>query len=228
MLHTLSIGELGRSLEKGQISSLELTRHFLGRIERLNPALNALITLTAEQALIAAAAADRRRAAGERGPLLGIPLIHKDIFCTDGVRTSCGSRMLDNFIAPYDATVVARLKGAGTVMLGKANMDEFAMGSSNETSYYGAVKNPWNTAKVPGGSSGGSAAAVAARLAAFTTGTDTGGSIRQPAALTGVTGFKPTYGRVSRYGMIAFASSLDQAGVFARSAADAGSSYRPW
>jgi aspartyl-tRNA(Asn)/glutamyl-tRNA(Gln) amidotransferase subunit A len=221
MLHNLSIGELGRSLTAGEISSVELTRHFLGRIERLNPALNAVITLTAEQALADAAAADRRRAAGEQGPLLGIPLIHKDIFCTDGVRTSCGSRMLDNFIAPYDATVVTRLKAAGTVMLGKANMDEFAMGSSNETSFYGPAKNPWDVGKVPGGSSGGSAAAAAARLAAFTTGTDTGGSIRQPAALTGITGVKPTYGRVSRFGMIAFASSLDQAGVLARSAADA-------
>jgi aspartyl-tRNA(Asn)/glutamyl-tRNA(Gln) amidotransferase subunit A len=221
MLHTFSIGELGRSLNSGKISSVELTRVFLARIERLNPALNALITLTAEQALLAAAAADARRAAGEQGPLLGIPLIHKDIFCTDGVRTSCGSRMLDNFVAPYDATVVTRLKAAGGVMLGKANMDEFAMGSSNETSFYGPVKNPWDTTKVPGGSSGGSAAATAARLAVFATGTDTGGSIRQPAALTGVTGVKPTYGRVSRHGMIAFASSLDQAGVFARSAADA-------
>ena len=221
MLHNLSIGELGRSLTAGEISSVELTRHFLGRIERLNPALNAVITLTAEHALAEAAAADRRRAAGDRAPLLGIPLIHKDIFCTDGVRTSCGSRMLDNFVAPYDATVVTRLKGAGAVMLGKANMDEFAMGSSNETSFYGPVKNPWDLSKVPGGSSGGSAAAAAARLAAYTTGTDTGGSIRQPAALTGVTGVKPTYGRVSRFGMIAFASSLDQAGVLARSAADA-------
>jgi aspartyl-tRNA(Asn)/glutamyl-tRNA(Gln) amidotransferase subunit A len=221
MLHNLSIGELAAQLGGRQMSSVEITRHFLARIERLNPSLNAIITLTAEEALAAAAAADRRLGVGERGPLLGIPLIHKDIFCTDGVRTSCGSRILDNFIAPYDATVVARLKAAGAVMLGKANMDEFAMGSSNETSYYGPVKNPWDTAKVPGGSSGGSAAALAARLAPYATGTDTGGSIRQPAALTGVTGVKPTYGRVSRYGMIAFASSLDQAGVFARTAADA-------
>ncbi len=221
MLHNLSLGQLAEHLGAGRFSSVELTRHFLARIERLNPSLNALITLTADAALAAAASADTRLAAGERSPLLGIPLIHKDIFCTDGVRTSCGSRMLDNFIAPYDATVVARLKAAGAVMLGKSNMDEFAMGSSSETSYYGPVKNPWNTAKVPGGSSGGSAAAMAARLAPYTTGTDTGGSIRQPAALTGVTGVKPTYGRVSRYGMIAFASSLDQAGVFARTAADA-------
>ena len=221
MLHNLSIGELAGQLAAKKISSVELARHFLARIERFNPALNAVITLTAEAALAAAAAADRRLASGEKAPLLGIPLIHKDIFCTDGVRTSAGSRMLDNFVAPYDATVVARLKAAGAVMLGKANMDEFAMGSSNETSYYGPVKNPWDTAKVPGGSSGGSAAAMAARLAPYTTGTDTGGSIRQPAALTGITGVKPTYGRVSRYGMIAFASSLDQAGVFARSASDA-------
>ena len=221
MLHTLSIGALADKLAARELSSVELTRHFLARIERFNPELNALITVTAAPALASAEAADRRRAAGERGRLLGIPLIHKDIFCTDGVRTSCGSRMLDNFVAPYDATVVVRLKEAGAVMLGKANMDEFAMGSSNETSYYGPVKNPWDTSRVPGGSSGGSAAAMAARLAAYTTGTDTGGSIRQPAALTGVTGIKPTYGRVSRYGMIAFASSLDQAGVFAHSAADA-------
>jgi aspartyl-tRNA(Asn)/glutamyl-tRNA(Gln) amidotransferase subunit A len=221
MLHNLFIGELAERLNKREISSVELTRHFLSRIERLNPPLNAFISLTATQALADAAAADARLKAGERGPLLGIPLIHKDIFCTDGVKTSCGSRMLDNFIAPYDATVVARLKGAGTVMLGKSNMDEFAMGSSNETSYYGPVKNPWDLSKVPGGSSGGSAAATAARFAPLATGTDTGGSIRQPAALSGVTGLKPTYGRVSRYGMIAFASSLDQAGVFARSAGDA-------
>jgi aspartyl-tRNA(Asn)/glutamyl-tRNA(Gln) amidotransferase subunit A len=219
-MHNLFIGELADRLAKREISSVELTRHFLSRIERFDPALNAFITVTAERALADAAAADARLGRGERGPLLGIPLIHKDIFCTDGVKTSCGSRMLDNFIAPYDATVVARLKAAGTVMLGKSNMDEFAMGSSNETSYYGPVKNPWDTAKVPGGSSGGSAAATAARLAPFATGTDTGGSIRQPAALTGVTGFKPTYGRVSRYGLVAFASSLDQAGVFARSAGD--------
>jgi aspartyl-tRNA(Asn)/glutamyl-tRNA(Gln) amidotransferase subunit A len=221
MLHTLSIGELAERLATKQISSVELTRHFLARIERFNPELNALITLTADEALASARDADQRRAAGEHGSLLGIPLIHKDIFCTDGVRTSCGSRMLDNFVAPYDATVVTLLKKAGAVMLGKSNMDEFAMGSSNETSFYGAVKNPWDMSRVPGGSSGGSAAATAARLAPFATGTDTGGSIRQPAALTGVTGIKPTYGRVSRYGMIAFASSLDQAGVFARSAADA-------
>ena len=221
MLHNLSLVEMAVQLAARKLSSVEVTQHFLERIERLNPTLNALITLTADGALAAAAAADRRLGAGESAPLLGIPLIHKDIFCTDGVRTSCGSRMLDNFVAPYDATVVARLKAAGAVMLGKANMDEFAMGSSNETSFYGPVKNPWDTAKVPGGSSGGSAAALAARLAPYTTGTDTGGSIRQPAALTGVTGLKPTYGRVSRYGMIAFASSLDQAGVFAHSAADA-------
>ncbi len=219
--HARSVAELAGALERREISSVALTGHFLDRIGALNGALNALITVTADQALVDAAVADRRRAAGERGPLLGIPLIHKDIFCTDGVRTSCGSRMLDNFVAPYDATVVARLKAAGAVMLGKANMDEFAMGSSNETSHYGPVRNPWDLDKVPGGSSGGSAAAVAARLAPLSTGTDTGGSIRQPAALCGVTGIKPTYGRVSRYGMIAFASSLDQAGVFARSAADA-------
>jgi aspartyl-tRNA(Asn)/glutamyl-tRNA(Gln) amidotransferase subunit A len=221
MLHTLSIGELAERLSTGKLSSVELTKHFLARIERFGTELNALVTVTADRALKDAADADRRIAKGDRGPLLGIPLIHKDIFCTDGVKTSCGSRMLDNFISPYDATVVSRLKQAGVVMLGKANMDEFAMGSSNETSYYGPVKNPWDLKKVPGGSSGGSAASAAARLAPLTTGTDTGGSIRQPAALTGVTGVKPTYGRVSRYGMIAFASSLDQAGVFARSVADA-------
>ena len=221
MLHTLSIGELAERLSNGTLSSVDLTRHFLDRIDSFAGDLNALITKTPEAALRSAAAADARLARGERGPMLGIPLIHKDIFCTEGVKTSCGSRMLDNFISPYDATVVARLKAAGAVMLAKANMDEFAMGSSNETSYYGPVKNPWDLTRVPGGSSGGSAAAMAARLAPLTTGTDTGGSIRQPAALTGVTGVKPTYGRVSRYGLIAFASSLDQAGVFARTVADA-------
>src|SRR5579872_6481552 len=221
MLHNFSISELGSRLAGRQVSSVELVRHFLARIERLSPALNALITVTSEQALIEAEAADRRRAAGESGPLLGIPLIHKDIFCTQGVRTSCGSRMLDNFVSPYDATVVARLKAAGAVMVGKTNMDEFAMGSSNETSYFGPVHNPWDVRLVPGGSSGGSAAAVAARLVPGATATDTGGSIRQPAALCGITGLKPTYGRVSRYGMVAFASSLDQGGTLTDSAADA-------
>ena len=219
-LHTLSIGELAGLLAAKKLSSVELTEHFLARLARFNPDLNALITLTADAARAQAAAADRRRAAGESTPLLGIPLIHKDIFCTQGVRTSCGSRILDNFVSPYDATVVSRLAEAGAVMLGKANMDEFAMGSSNETSYYGPVKNPWDLGKVPGGSSGGSAAALSAGLCAYATGTDTGGSIRQPAALTGIVGIKPTYGRVSRYGMIAFASSLDQAGVLAHSAED--------
>jgi aspartyl-tRNA(Asn)/glutamyl-tRNA(Gln) amidotransferase subunit A len=200
---------------------VELARHFLDRIARHGPGLNALISVTADSALKAAADADRQLAAGQGGPLTGIPLVHKDIFCTEGVRTSCASRMLDNFVAPYDATVVSRLKAAGMVMLGKANMDEFAMGSSNETSHYGPVRNPWDPVRVPGGSSGGSAAAVAARLAPVATATDTGGSIRQPAALCGLTGLKPTYGRVSRYGMIAFASSLDQGGTLTASAEEA-------
>ena len=220
-LHSLSARELAAGLEAGNFSSLELTRALLDRIERLNPGLNALITVTAEQALQEAGAADRRRARGEAGPLTGLPVIHKDLFCTEGVLTSCGSKMLANFIAPYDATVVSRCREAGLVMLGKANMDEFAMGSSNENSHFGPVRNPWDTDRVPGGSSGGSAAAVAAGLAPLATGTDTGGSIRQPAALCGITGLKPTYGRVSRYGLVAFASSLDQAGVMARSASDA-------
>jgi aspartyl-tRNA(Asn)/glutamyl-tRNA(Gln) amidotransferase subunit A len=220
-LHHLTLAELREGLRARRFSSVELTRHFLARVERANTQLNALITVTAEQALAAAERADRQLAAGEAGALAGVPLVHKDIFCTDGVLTTCGSRMLANFVAPYDATIVARLSQAGVVMLGKANMDEFAMGSSNETSWYGPVRNPWNLDKVPGGSSGGSAAAVAARLAPAATGTDTGGSIRQPAALTSLTGLKPTYGRVSRYGMIAFASSLDQAGTLTISAKDA-------
>jgi aspartyl-tRNA(Asn)/glutamyl-tRNA(Gln) amidotransferase subunit A len=220
-LHHLTLAELADGLRSRQFSSVEVARHFLARIERLNPTLNAFVTVTAEQALEAAARADERLAKGEAGLLAGLPLAHKDIFCTDGVLTTCGSRMLSNFVAPYDATVVERLVQAGTVMLGKANMDEFAMGSSNETSWYGPVKNPWDLTKVPGGSSGGSAAAVAARLVPAATGTDTGGSIRQPAALTGLTGLKPTYGRVSRYGMIAFASSLDQAGTLTLTARDA-------
>jgi aspartyl-tRNA(Asn)/glutamyl-tRNA(Gln) amidotransferase subunit A len=220
-LHHLTLAELNEGLRARRFSSVELTRHYLERIERFNPTLNAFITVTAEQALAAAQRADELLASGEAGALVGLPIVHKDIFCTDGVLTTCGSRMLSNFVAPYDATVVERLSQAGVVMLGKANMDEFAMGSSNETSWYGPVKNPWDLKKVPGGSSGGSAAAVAARLAPMATATDTGGSIRQPAALTGLTGLKPTYGRVSRYGMIAFASSLDQAGTLTFTAKDA-------
>jgi aspartyl-tRNA(Asn)/glutamyl-tRNA(Gln) amidotransferase subunit A len=212
---------LADDLRARRVSATELTRHYLGRIERFGGKLNAFITVTAEQALAEATVADRRLSKGEATPLTGIPLAHKDIFCTAGVKTSCGSRMLDNFVSPYDAGVVERLANAGAVMLGKTNMDEFAMGSSNETSFYGPVHNPWDHALVPGGSSGGSAAAVAARIAPAATATDTGGSIRQPAALSGVTGLKPTYGRVSRYGMIAFASSLDQAGVLTQTAEDA-------
>jgi aspartyl-tRNA(Asn)/glutamyl-tRNA(Gln) amidotransferase subunit A len=217
----LTLAGLSAGLAAKEYSSVELTREALKRAEATQPALNTLITITADQALEAAAVADKRRAAGDAGPLTGVPMIHKDIFCTAGVLTTCASRMLSNFVSPYDATVVTRLKDAGMVMIGKANMDEFAMGSSNETSWYGPVKNPWDASRVPGGSSGGSAAAVAARLAPLATATDTGGSIRQPAALCGVTGLKPTYGRVSRYGMIAFASSLDQAGVITVSAEDA-------
>jgi aspartyl-tRNA(Asn)/glutamyl-tRNA(Gln) amidotransferase subunit A len=220
-LHRLTLAELNEGLRARRFSSVELARHFLARIERFNPALNAFITVTGEQALAAAQKADATLAAGEAQALTGLPIVHKDIFCTDGVLTTCASRMLSNFVAPYDATVVERLSQAGVVMLGKTNMDEFAMGSSSENSWYGPVRNPWDTKKVPGGSSGGSAAAVAARLAPAGTGTDTGGSIRQPAALSGITGFKPTYGRVSRYGMIAFASSLDHAGVLTHTVRDA-------
>ena len=220
-MHKQTIAELDRGLRQGAFSSVELTRHYLERIARLNPRLNAYITVDADRALAAAERADSLRQTGEAGPLVGIPIAHKDIFCTQGLKTSCGSRMLDSFIAPYSAGVVERLERAGVVMLGKTNMDEFAMGSSNETSWYGPVRNPWDETRVPGGSSGGSAAAVAAGLCAAATGTDTGGSIRQPAALCGLTGLKPTYGRVSRWGMIAFASSLDQAGPMTRSAEDA-------
>ena len=216
-----SIRELASGLRSGEFSSVELTRHYLDRIAQYNERLNSYITVTDEAALAAAESADARLKSGDTTALTGIPIAYKDIFCTDGVRTSCGSKMLDNFVAPYDAGVVDRMKQAGAVMLGKTNMDEFAMGSSNETSYYGPVRNPWNTDLVPGGSSGGSAAAVAAGLCVAATGTDTGGSIRQPAALCGITGLKPTYGRVSRFGMIAFASSLDQGGPMTRSAEDA-------
>ena len=213
--------ELSQALSNGELSSVELTQAYLERIAKHNAELNAFVTVCEESALRDAKAADEKRAAGDNSPLLGIPLAHKDIFCTNGVTTSCGSRMLENFVAPYDATVVEKFKAAGAVMLGKTNMDEFAMGSSNETSYFGPVKNPWDVTRVPGGSSGGSAAAVAADLCAMATGTDTGGSIRQPAAFCGITGFKPSYGRVSRWGMIAFASSLDQAGPLSKSAEDA-------
>ena len=220
-LHQQTMTELARGLAAGNFTSVEIVQALLERIERFDPELNAFVTVTADDALQAAEKADARRDKGETGVLNGLPLVHKDIFCTRGVLTTCGSRMLENFISPYDATVVERLADAGVVVLGKTNMDEFAMGSSNETSFYGPVRNPWDLECSPGGSSGGSSASVAARLTPAATGTDTGGSIRQPAALTGTTGLKPTYGRVSRYGMIAFASSLDQAGVITRSAEDA-------
>ena len=219
-MQQLTLAEIARALAAKEFSASELSSHLLARIKALDPQLNSFISLTEELAMSQAKAADARRAAGESGALLGAPLAHKDLFCTQGIRTSCGSKILDNFKAPYDATVVDKLAAAGTVTLGKLNMDEFAMGSSNESSYYGAVKNPWDLSRVPGGSSGGSAAAVAARLIPAATGTDTGGSIRQPAALTNLTGLKPTYGRVSRWGMIAYASSLDQGGPLARTAED--------
>lgn len=218
---TSTVAELSAALAAGDISSVEITQAYLDRINAFNGELNAYITVCEDSALEQAAAADKARAEGQGGPLLGIPLAHKDIFCTKDILTTCGSRMLHNFVSPYNATVVEKFSDAGAVLLGKTNMDEFAMGSSNETSFFGDVKNPWNTECVPGGSSGGSAAAVAADLCAMATGTDTGGSIRQPAAFCGITGFKPSYGRVSRWGMIAFASSLDQAGPLTKSAEDA-------
>ena len=219
-MHKMTIADLDRALRRGDFTSVEVTRHFLDRIERLNPRLNAYITVDGDRALAAAERADSLRQTGEAGPLAGIPIAHKDIFCQEGWKTTCGSKMLDSFVAPYDAHVVSQAKAAGLVTLGRANMDEFAMGSSNENSAYGAVKNPWDLTAVPGGSSGGSAAAVAAGLAPAATATDTGGSIRQPAAFCGVTGIKPTYGVVSRYGMIAYASSLDQGGPIAHTAED--------
>jgi aspartyl-tRNA(Asn)/glutamyl-tRNA(Gln) amidotransferase subunit A len=219
-MHTKSVAGLIAGLQEKTFSSAELTRDYLDRIRELDGNYNSFITVDEDVAMAAAAAADARLAAGNAAPLTGIPLAHKDIFCTRGVRTSCGSKMLDNFIPPYDATVIQRFNEAGAVMLGKTNLDEFAMGSSNENSFYGPVRNPWNTDLVPGGSSGGSAAAVAAMLTPAATGTDTGGSIRQPAAFCGITGLKPTYGRVSRLGMIAYASSLDQGGPLARTAED--------
>jgi aspartyl-tRNA(Asn)/glutamyl-tRNA(Gln) amidotransferase subunit A len=216
----LSVTELSAALAGKRFSSVELTRAYLERIGRLNGELNAYITVEEQGSLAAARRADERIARGEAAPLTGIPLGYKDIYCTKGVRTTCASRMLSGFVSPYDAHVVEQLEHAGAVPLGKCNMDEFAMGSSNENSYFGPVRNPWAKARVPGGSSGGSAAAVAARMAAAATGTDTGGSTRQPAAFSGVCGLRPTYGLVSRYGLVAFASSLDQAGPIARSAAD--------
>jgi len=220
MMHDNTLARQAKMLQSSEISSVELVDHYLERIERLNPSLNAYLYVDVAGAKDAAIEADKVRAAGNASPLTGIPIAHKDIFCTRDIATTCGSRILENFKAPYNATVVDKLRAAGVVMLGKANMDEFAMGSSNENSYFGPVANPWQADRVPGGSSGGSAAVVAARLASAATGTDTGGSIRQPAAFCGITGIKPTYGRVSRYGMIAFASSLDQGGPMAQTAED--------
>jgi len=219
-MHNKTVSELKKAIEKKEVSSLELTSLFINRIKNMDPELNSFITLTEEHAIDKAKIIDKEISKGILRPLSGIPLAQKDIFCTKDIKTTCGSKMLDNFISPYDATVVEKLNDAGMVIVGKTNMDEFAMGSSNETSFFGDVKNPWNKDYVPGGSSGGSAASVSARLIPCSTGTDTGGSIRQPASLTGICGIKPTYGRVSRFGMIAFASSLDQAGVFTRTAED--------
>jgi aspartyl-tRNA(Asn)/glutamyl-tRNA(Gln) amidotransferase subunit A len=215
-----TIAQWSRQLRAKELSSVELTRAYLDRIALHDPRLNAFITVDAEKSLAQARAADARIARGDAAPLTGIPVAHKDLFCAKGWRTTCASKILENFIAPYDAHVIEQFDRAGAVNLGKTNMDEFAMGSSNESSYFGPVKNPWDPAAVPGGSSGGSAAAVSAGLAPAATGTDTGGSIRQPASFTGVCGLRPTYGRVSRYGMVAFASSLDQGGALAASAED--------
>ena len=220
-LHTKTLTELKAGLDRGEFTSVDVTQALLDRIATHGKELNAFITVMGDAAMATAKQADEARSAGKGGVLNGLPIVHKDIFCVQDALTTCGSRMLEHFVSPYDATVVEKLAGAGAVVLGKTNMDEFAMGSSNETSYFGPVKNPWDRKRSPGGSSGGSAASVAARLAPAATGTDTGGSIRQPAALTSTVGLKPTYGRVSRYGMIAFASSLDQAGVITRSAEDA-------
>ncbi|NPA72505.1 MAG: Asp-tRNA(Asn)/Glu-tRNA(Gln) amidotransferase subunit GatA [Gammaproteobacteria bacterium] len=219
-MHNLTIKQMSEKLHAGEITSVQLTQHYLDRIDQYDGALNAFVTITPELAISMAEEADKRLAAGEAELLTGIPVAHKDIFCTDGVKTTCSSKMLDNFIAPYDAHVVTQLKKVGMPILGKTNMDEFAMGSSSESSYYGPTKNPWDHKAVPGGSSGGAAAAVAAGLAPMATGTDTGGSIRQPAAFCGITGIKPTYGSVSRFGIIAYASSFDQAGPMTRSAED--------
>ncbi|MEH6493733.1 Asp-tRNA(Asn)/Glu-tRNA(Gln) amidotransferase subunit GatA [Halopseudomonas sp.] len=219
-MHEKTLAELSQALQSKTLSSVELTQHYLKRIDQFDGQLNSYITVSPEVALAQAKNADARIAAGNAGPLTGIPLAHKDLFCTQGLRTSCGSKMLDNFVAPYESTVTQRFIDAGAISLGKTNLDEFAMGSSTESSFYGPTRNPWDTERVPGGSSGGSAAAVAARLCAGATGTDTGGSIRQPAGFTALTGLKPTYGRVSRWGMIAYASSLDQGGPMARTAED--------
>ena len=220
-MYKSTLAQLSIALESKKISSEELTRLYIERCNKHNNSLNCFITITEEEALKKARQADKKRASGDYNLLTGIPIAQKDIFCTNGTKTTCGSKMLDNFVAPYDATLIKKMNDAGLIMLGKTNMDEFAMGSSNETSFYGPVKNPWDNCRVPGGSSGGSASAVAARLTPAATGTDTGGSIRQPSSFCGITGLKPTYGRVSRYGMVAFASSLDQGGPMTQTAEDA-------